>query len=196
MSLFVLLLLPFLGSLLTAFMPTRARTLLASVAGIVAAVAAAWILSLFTRVRDGGVIRETIAWVPSLGIDLVLRVDGFAWMFALIITVIGVLVCLYARYYMSPDDPVGRFYALFLPSWARCRRRAVGQSAAAGRVLGAHEPDLVPLIGFWHHRVDAQRGARMALIVTGRRARIARGGHLLATSSAVTTSMQCSPQVT
>ncbi|XXY24905.1 proton-conducting transporter membrane subunit [Sorangium sp. So ce233] len=76
--------------------------------------AAVWVISLFPRARDGGVIRETISWVPSLGLDLVLRIDGFAWMFAVLITVIGALVCLYARYCMSPEDPVARLYALFL----------------------------------------------------------------------------------
>src|SRR5688572_1816126 len=114
MPLVALLLLPFVGSLLTALLPTRARTTLAASAGMVSTIAAAWVLSLFPRVRDGGVIRETISWIPSLGLELALRVDGFAWMFAVLVTVIGALVCLYARYYMSPEDPVARFYAFFL----------------------------------------------------------------------------------
>jgi multicomponent K+:H+ antiporter subunit A len=168
MSLAALLLLPFLGSLLTAFLPTRARTVLASCAGSVAAVAAAWIISVFPLVRDGGVIRETISWIPSLGLDLTLRMDGFAWMFALLVTGIGALVCLYARYYMSPDDPVARFYAYFLAF----------MGAMLGVVFSGNLVQLVIfweltsfvsflLIGYWHHRADAQRGARMALTVTG-----------------------------
>ena len=100
MSLFVLLLLPFFGSLITALLPTRARTMLASWAGLVSAAAAIWIISLFPEVRDGGVIRQELPWVPSLGLDLVLRLDGFAWMFAVLVTVIGALVALYARYYI------------------------------------------------------------------------------------------------
>lgn len=168
MTLLVPLLLPLLGSLLSVFLPTRARTMLAGVAGAIAAITAIWIILLFPEVRDGGVIRQTIAWAPSLGIDLVLRLDGFAWMFAVIVTVIGVLVCLYSRYYMSPEDPVARFYALFLAF----------MGAMLGVVLSGNLLQLVMfweltslasflLIGFWHHRSDAQRGARMALIVTG-----------------------------
>ncbi|KFN49923.1 monovalent cation/H+ antiporter subunit A [Arenimonas composti] len=167
-SLLLLLLLPFLGGLVTAFLPTRARTVLAGVAGLVAAAAAVKVITLFPLVRDGGVIVETFAWVPSLGLDLVLRMDGFAWMFALVVTVIGVLVCLYARYYMSPDDPVARFYAMFLAF----------MGAMLGVVLSGNLLQMVVfweltslvsflLIGYWHHRVDAQRGARMALVVTG-----------------------------
>ena len=168
MTLLLLLLFPFAGAALTAFLPTRARTVLAGVAGIVAAMAALHVLLLFPEVRDGGVLRETIAWVPSLGLDLVLRMDGFAWMFALVVTVIGALVCLYARYYMSPDDPVARFYALLLAF----------MGAMLGVVLSGNLLQLVVfweltslvsflLIGYWHHRTDAQRGARMALVVTG-----------------------------
>src|SRR5690606_29749748 len=99
---------------LTVLLPTRARNLHAGVAGAVSTIAAVWLLSLFPEVRDGGVVRETLQWVPSLGLDLAIRIDGFAWMFAVTISVIGGLVSLYARYYMSPDDPAARFYGLFL----------------------------------------------------------------------------------
>src|SRR5688572_13922205 len=163
-----LLLLPFAGGLLTALLPTRARTVLAACAGLVSTIAAAWILSLFPRIRDGGVIRETISWVPSLGLELVLRLDGFAWMFAVLVTVIGALVCLYARYYMSPEDAVARFYTFFLGF----------MGAMLGVVLSGNLIQLVIfweiaslgsflLIGYWYHREDARRGAWMALAVTG-----------------------------
>lgn len=168
MSLAALLLLPFLGSLVTALLPTRARTVLASVAGLVSAVAAVSIIGLFPRVRDGGVIRETISWVPSLGLDLLLRIDGLAWMFAVLVTVIGALVCLYARYYMSPDDPVARFYAYFL-AFMGAMLGVVFSGNLVQLVIFWELTSLVSflLIGYWHHRVDAQRGARMALTVTG-----------------------------
>jgi multicomponent K+:H+ antiporter subunit A len=41
-------------------------------------------------------------------------VDGFAWLFAMMVSGIGFLVVLYARYYMSPDDPIPRFFAFLL----------------------------------------------------------------------------------
>src|SRR3546814_16039793 len=111
----MLLVLPCAGCISTALLPTRARTVLAWVAGIVAAIAAAQVILLFPQVRDGGVLLESYAWVPSLGLDIVLRMDGFAWIFAVLITTIGVLVCLYARYSFSPDDPVAGFYSIFPP---------------------------------------------------------------------------------
>ncbi len=168
MSLLALLLLPFVGSLITALLPTRARTAIAGCAGLVSTLAAFWVVALFPKVRDGAVLREEIRWIPSAGLDLVLRVDGFAWMFALLITVIGALISLYGRYYMSPEDPMARFYACFLAF----------MGAMLGIVLSGNLVQLVLfweltsvisflLIGYWYHRVDARRAARMALAVTG-----------------------------
>ncbi len=168
MSVVALLLLPFCGSVVTALLPTRARTVLAWSAGLVSTIAAIAVIGMFPRVREGGVIRESVSWAPSLGLDLSFRVDGLAWMFAVLVTVIGALVALYARYYMSPEDPVARFFALFLAF----------MGAMLGVVVAGNLVQLVVfweltslasflLIGYWHHRVDAQRGAFMALTVTG-----------------------------
>jgi multicomponent K+:H+ antiporter subunit A len=168
MSLAGLLLLPFGASLVTALLPARARTLLAGGAGLVSTLTAAWIISLFPRVRDGGVIRETISWIPSLGLDLTLRIDGFAWMFGVLVTVIGALVFLYARYYMSPGDPVARLYAHLL-AFMGAMLGVVFSGNLVQLVVFWELTSLVSflLIGYWHHKVDAQRGARMALAVTG-----------------------------
>jgi multicomponent K+:H+ antiporter subunit A len=168
MSLAALLLLPFIGSLITAILPTRARTALAGWAGLVSSVAAAWVIMLFPAVKDGGVIRQEIRWLPSAGLDLILRVDGFAWMFAMLVTVIGALICLYARYYMSPEDPAARFYSSFL-AFMGAMLGLVFSGNLVQLVLFWELTSLVSflLIGYWHHRVDARRGARMALAVTG-----------------------------
>ena len=164
----LILCLPFLGSLITALLPTRARTMLAAFAALVAFIAAICVITLFPQVSGGDSLSQTIRWIPSLGLNLVLRVDGLAWMFAVVVTVVGVLVCLYARYYMSPDDPVARFFSFFLAF----------MGAMLGVVFAGNLVQLVVfweltsifsflLIGYWHHRKDAQRGAMMALTVTG-----------------------------
>ncbi|HLU60943.1 MAG TPA: monovalent cation/H+ antiporter subunit A [Gammaproteobacteria bacterium] len=168
MPIVTLLLLPFIGSLVTALLPTRARTVLAGFAGLISAAAAIWVLSLFPQVQNGGVITETIQWIPSLGLDLVFRIDGFAWMFGVLVTVIGALVCLYARYYMSPEDPVARFYAYFL-AFMGAMLGVVFSGNLIQLVIFWELTSLISflLIGYWYHRKDAQRGARMSLAVTG-----------------------------
>ena len=114
MSLLFLLALPFLGSAVAAVLPTNARTTAATGAALVAFVALLQVLLLMPDIQNGQVLEETLRWVPSIGLNFSVRMDGFAWMFAVLVTGIGMLVALYARYYMSKDDPVPRFFSFFL----------------------------------------------------------------------------------
>lgn len=168
MSLIVLLLLPFAGSCLAALLPHNARNTESLLAGLVALVGTIQVALLYPQIAHGGVIREEFMWLPSLGLNFVLRMDGFAWLFSMLVLGIGTLVSLYARYYMSPDDPVPRFFAFFLAF----------MGAMLGLVISGNLVQIVffweltslfsfLLIGYWHHRADARRGAYMALMVTG-----------------------------
>ena len=168
MALALLISLPFLGSLLAALLPANARNTESTLAGVIALVCAVLVALSFPDIADGGVLRHEIIWLPSLGMNLVLRLDGFAWMFCMLVFGIGALVVLYARYYLSPADPVPRFFSFFLAF----------MGAMAGVVLSGNLIQLAffweltslfsfLLIGYWHHREDARRGARMALTVTG-----------------------------
>ncbi|AVS74090.1 monovalent cation/H+ antiporter subunit A [Paracidovorax cattleyae] len=168
MPLILLVLLPFAGSLLAALLPANARNAESTLAGAVALFCAVQAALYFPEVAAGGVVRQEIAWLPSLGLNLVLRMDGFAWMFCMLVLGIGSLVVLYARYYMSAADPVPRFFSFFLAF----------MGAMSGVVLSGNLIQLVffweltslfsfLLIGYWHHRKDARSGARMALTVTG-----------------------------
>ncbi len=168
MSLIVLLLLPFVGSCLAALLPHNARNTESLLAGLVALVGTIQVALLYPQIAHGSVIREEFMWLPSLGLNFVLRMDGFAWLFSMLVLGIGTLVSLYARYYMSPDDPVPRFFAFFLAF----------MGAMLGLVISGNLIQIVffweltslfsfLLIGYWHHRADARRGAYMALMVTG-----------------------------
>ncbi|MCO8160679.1 monovalent cation/H+ antiporter subunit A [Pseudomonas sp. 21LCFQ010] len=168
MSLIVLLLLPFIGSCLAALLPHNARNAESLLAGLIAIGGALQVALWYPQIADGGVIREEYLWLPSLGLNFVLRMDGFAWLFSMLVLGIGALVSLYARYYMSPDDPVPRFFAFFLAF----------MGAMLGLVISGNIIQIVffweltsvfsfLLIGYWHHRNDARRGAYMALLVTG-----------------------------
>ena len=126
MPLIFLIILPFLGSLLAAVLPTNARNTESTLAGLIALGCAIQVAMLFPEVADGGVLRQEIEWIPALGMNLIVRMDGFAWMFSMLVLGIGSLVVLYARYYMSAADPVPRFFSFFLAFmgswWAWCCR--------------------------------------------------------------------------
>ncbi|CAB3663663.1 NAD(P)H-quinone oxidoreductase subunit 2, chloroplastic [Achromobacter animicus] len=168
MSLILILALPFAGSLCAALLPSNARNAEAWLAGLIAFACVVLIATLYPDVANGGVIRADMPWAPALGLQFTLRMDGYAWLFALIVSGMGALVVLYARYYMSPEDPVPRFFSFF----------QAFMGAMLGVVLSGNLIQLVlfwemtslasfMLIAYWHHRLDARRGARMALTVTG-----------------------------
>ena len=167
-SLLLLVALPFIGSLIAAVLPSNARNAESTLAGMIALACAVQAALYFPEIAAGHVIRQQIEWLPSLGMNFTLRMDGFAWMFSMLVLGIGALVVLYARYYMSPADPVPRFFSFLLAF----------MGAMSGVVLSGNLIQIALfweltslfsflLIGYWHHRRDARRGARMALTVTG-----------------------------
>jgi multicomponent K+:H+ antiporter subunit A len=167
MLLLTLVLLPFIGSLIAAGLPANARNRAAFLAGGIAFFGLLVVAYLSLQVGSGEIVRYHVAWLPALGVDFMLRMDGLAWLFAMLVLLIGVLVTLYARYYMSPNDPVPRFFSFLLAF----------MGSMLGVVLSGNLIQLVVfweltsltsflLIGYWHHRNDARRGARMAFTVT------------------------------
>ncbi|GAA4110953.1 cation:proton antiporter [Aminobacter sp. DSM 101952] len=163
----LLIVLPFLGSLVTVMLASTSRNLAGGIAGAVALAChlLAWLL--YVPVRDNEVVRAVFEWVPSLGLTVSLRLDGFAWLFALLVSGIGVLVVLYARYYMSAEDPVPRFFAFFQAFMGAM----LGIVVSGNLILLVVFWELTSvtsflLIGYWHHNQAARDGARMSLTVT------------------------------
>lgn len=168
MSLPLLALLPWLGAILMAFLPTPARRAAAVLAGAVALAVFALVLAATPAVLAGELPRWSVAWLPALGLDLGFRMDGLAWLFALLISGVGALVVLYAAWYLDKADPAPRFFMFLL----------LFMGAMLGVVLADNLLLLVLfweltslssflLIGYWHPRDDARAGARMALTITG-----------------------------
>ena len=128
--------LPFLAGLAAVLLPTDSRTPVTWLAALTTLACTALTVSLYPVVSVGGPIRYDIPWMPSLGLDFALWMDGFAWIFALLVSAIGFLVVVYTRYYISPEDPVRRFYLFFL--------------AFTGSMLGiVLSGNLVVLVIFW-----------------------------------------------
>jgi len=119
--LLVLLLLPFVGSLLSILLlKTTSPRLPAGLAAIIVTALLLLTGSFYPAVADGGVVRFRAEWLPQFGLDFALRMDGFAWIFTMLVTAIGLLVVLYARYYMSEEDPVPRFFSFLLAFMGPC----------------------------------------------------------------------------
>lgn len=111
----------------------------------------------------GQTLTASYSWLPEIGINLSLRLDGLGFLFALLILGIGLLVILYARYYLSEQEPMGRFFAFLLLFMGSM----LGVVLAENLLLMMLFWELTSLssfllIGFWGSRSDARKGARMA----------------------------------
>jgi multicomponent K+:H+ antiporter subunit A len=147
---------------------TQSAKFPAILAGATAGIALLMLALLYPSISAGQVLRFEAQWLPQLGLNFTLRMDGFAWLFAMLVTGIGLLVVFYARYYMSKDDPIPRFFSFFLAFMGSM----LGMVLSGNIILLSIFWELTSifsflLIGYWHHNAAARDGARMALTVTG-----------------------------
>ena len=168
MNLLLIVVLPFAGALLPPLAGRLGRGAAAWAAAIVPAAALLLSLQPLLAAFAGVPLAVSWGWLPQAGFDLVLRMDGLAALFMLLILGIGLLIILYANYYLAQDDAPGRFFALLL----------LFMGAMVGVVLSDHLLQLLVfweltslssflLIGFRHRSVEARQGATLALTVTG-----------------------------
>ena len=168
MSLFLIASLPFLGALLPGLMIRAGRNVCAAVTGSVSLLALVGLLANAPAVMRGEVVHARIDWMPFVGLNANFFLDGLGLLFAGLILGIGVLIILYARFYLSREDPMGQFYTYLL----------LFQGAMVGIVLSDNILLLLVfweltslssflLIGYWNHLPEGRQGARMALAVTG-----------------------------
>lgn len=161
-------LLPLLGALVPVFTAQRDRAVCSLATGMVPAAALLLTLLQTPALLNGETLRFHAAWMPELGLELAFRLDGLSLLFNLLILGIGLLILLYAHFYLGKEEPVGRFYAFLMLFMASM----VGISMSDNLILLWLFWELTSLssfllIGFWSYRNDARKGARMALAVTG-----------------------------
>ncbi len=166
MLLISLVLLPYLAAIVCGWLPNSARNATAWLAGLTALGGCALLGVAGPAIFNGEILRLSAPWFADVSFGF--RMDGLAWGFSLIICGIGALVVLYARYYLSADDPPARFFAFLLAFMGAM----LGVVLADNLILLVVFWELTSLssfllIGFWTHRADARQGARMALTVTG-----------------------------
>ena len=164
----LVILIPLVGAWLPAALSRAFGIDPARTAAALVVAALAIVLGQAGAVLDGATFVQSWPWIPDLGLVASFRLDGFGLLFALLILVIGLLVVVYARYYLAPEDSQERFYGLLL----------LFMGAMLGVVLSENLLLLVTfweltslssflLIGFWRHEAEARRGARLALMITG-----------------------------
>lgn len=164
----IVTLLPFIGAIFAAWASSFTRFASAGVAAAITILALVLLVPSMAEVFAGGTIIQSWSWIPAIGLEFAFRLDGLALLFAFLILGIGLLVIIYARYYLSAKDSMGRFFAYLL----------IFMGSMLGIVLSENIIQLLVfweltslssflLISFWQHRKDARDGASMALVITG-----------------------------
>lgn len=148
-----------------------------------------WLLALFPlmafvsllflngQIPPYGAVIFSVPWIPALGLNFSLYLDGLSSMFALMVTGIGILVVIYTGYYFTDSHPAAaehkpeshtRFFAYIL----------LFMLAMLGLVLAG---DLITLFIFWeatsissflliaykYKDEAARKGAFKSLFITG-----------------------------
>jgi len=115
----------------------------------------------------GSVRMERMPWIPSLGIDFTVYVDGLSLLFAFLITGIGALVVLYSIYYLDKKESLHTFYVYLL----------LFMTAMLGVVLSDNMIVLYLfwemtsissflLIGYWYQKERSRYGAQKSMLIT------------------------------
>lgn len=158
----------FSGVALPLVVEQHGRKATAIAAGVVMAICLALLAPLYSIAMSGQSVIIHFDWLPNFGLNLSFRLDGLGMLFSMLILGIGMLVVLYAHYYLPNDDQLGRFYALLL----------LFMSAMLGIVLSEN---LLLMVVFWEVTSlssflliayksashESRVAARMALVVTG-----------------------------
>jgi multicomponent K+:H+ antiporter subunit A len=165
----VAILLPLLFGTTLALVTGRiSRALCAWTVAAVTAASFALVLTQMPAVLRGETVQAFYYWIPEIGLNLSFRLDGLALLFAGLILGIGLLVILYAAYYLAPEDPAGKFFSTMMLFMAAMLGIVLSDNLLL--VVVFWELTSVSsflLIGYWSHRADARAGARMALAITG-----------------------------
>ncbi|WP_437614438.1 putative monovalent cation/H+ antiporter subunit A [Sorangium sp. So ce834] len=117
---------------------------------------------------EGEAHHASLPWIPSLGVELAVRLDGLSLVFLGLICGIGALIFVYASEYLRSHPRLGRFYAYLL----------LFTGSMVGLVLADDVIFLFVcweltsvssylLIGWDHERPEARKAALTALLVTG-----------------------------
>lgn len=177
----IIILLPLiLGTTLVSWLKQFSRGITALGAISISLACFGWLLTQAKPVLQGQVLTESWAWLPQLGLYLSFRLDALGLLFALLISGIGTLIYIYTYYYLSPKNSLSKLYQLLMLFMAAM----LGISLSNNLIVLIIFWELTSissflLVGYWSNYEAAQRGSRMALVITGMGGLALLGGFVL-----------------
>ena len=155
--------LPFMAGLAAVLLPSDSRAPATWLAGATTLACLALTISLYPSVSGGGSVQQRFEWIPSLGLDFTLRMDGFAWLFAFLVTGSAFSSSSIPGTTSRPKIRSARFYSFSWRSRGRCWASFFPETSSCWSVFWELTSIFsFLLIGYWHHNQAARDGARMA----------------------------------
>ncbi|MCH4247684.1 MAG: monovalent cation/H+ antiporter subunit A [Acinetobacter populi] len=179
--LFVIILLPLLiGTTSVWGLQKISRQVTAIAACSISILCFVGLASYIPNLQQGEVIRYSLNWLPSVGINFDFRLDALSLLFSLLITGIGTLIFIYAYYYLNKKNSLAKLYSLLMLFMAAMLGIALSNNLII--LLVFWELTSISsflLVGYWQRYEAAQRGSRMALTITGLGGLCMLGGFIL-----------------
>lgn len=140
----------------------------------------ALLLSHMPSIWQGQAVGFNVAWLSQIGFDIQLRLDALGLLFGLLISGIGTLIFIYAYYYLSEKHSLTKLYILL--TLFMTAMLGISLSDNLLLLLVFWEMTSITsflLVGYWGQYETAQKGARMALTITGMGGLAMLGGFIL-----------------
>ncbi|MFD2670434.1 Na+/H+ antiporter subunit A [Marinicrinis sediminis] len=127
-----------------------------------------YFLSHIPRIQSKELLESSMPWIPSLGVDFTVYVDGLSLLFALLITGIGALVILYSIFYLDrKKEAIHNFYVYLLLFMGAMLGLVLSDNLIV--LYGFWELTSISsflLIAFWYHREKSTYGAQKSMLIT------------------------------
>lgn len=127
-----------------------------------------YFLGHISSIQDGGSLSETVHWIPSIGVDFTVYLDGLGLLFSLLITGIGSLVVLYSIFYLDKrKEVINAFYVYLLLFMGAMLGIVLSDNLIV--LYGFWELTSISsflLIAFWHQREKSRYGALKSMLIT------------------------------
>lgn len=109
MNLLFIIFAPFFGALLPLLFKQASRPTKTGITLLVPIFCLIVLFQYLPATLAGEVPKQMVEWLPGIGLDFAVRLDGLSLLFVGLILGIGVLIIGYAHYYLSSDDDESRF---------------------------------------------------------------------------------------
>jgi len=126
-----------------------------------------WFAMQLPKIMNGEAVTVFYEWIPSMGINFSLYLDGLNLLFGFLIAGIGFLVVIYSIFYLCAKENLVNFYVFILLFMGAM----LGVVTSNNLVLMYLFWELTSfssflLIGFWYYKERSRYGAQKSMLIT------------------------------